>query len=102
MNITPDNIVLVLRYAMEIVELTELKGQDQKHMAIRLIRSVITDSNLEDSKKKICFQMLDANVIERTIDLIIDATKGRLLVNRDEIIDTAQVCCGFFCPKKSS
>jgi len=98
-GLTPATLVLVVRYAMEIVELTKLKGRDQKDMAIKLVRAVVVDSNLEESKKNICLHMLDEGVVERTIDLIIDATKGRISVNSQEIMEVASSCCGAFLSK---
>ena len=97
-GVTPAVIMLIVRYAMEIVELTELKGNNQKQMVLRLVRSIVTESDLDDAKKNICIKMLDEGVVENAIDLIIDATKGRIFVNRDEIIDVAQSCCGIICP----
>jgi len=99
-GLTPGTLVLLVRYAMEVVELTKLKGRDQKDMAIKLVRSVVVDSNLEESKKNVCLQMLDEGVVERTIDLIIDATKGRIAVNCDEIVEVASSCCAAFLSKK--
>ena len=43
--------------------------------------------------------MLDEGVVERTIDLVIDATKGRISVNGQEIMEVASTCCGAFLSK---
>jgi len=99
-GLTPGTLILIVRYAMEVVELTKLKGRDQKDMAIKLVRSLVVDSNLEELKKTICLHMLDEGVVERTIDLVIDATKGRIAVNGVEIVEVASSCCAAFLSKK--
>ena len=99
-GLTPGTLVLIVRYAMEIVELTQLKGRDQKDMAIKLVLHLVVESNLEESAKNLCIKMLKEGVVERTIDLIIDATKGRIAVNGGEILEVAQTCCSIFSAKK--
>ena len=99
-GISPATLMIIVRYAMEVVELTKLKGRDQKDMAIKLVRAIVADSNLDETKKNICIHMLDEGVVERTIDLIIDATKGRIAVNSEEIMEVASSCCAAFLTKK--
>ena len=44
-----------MKYAMEIVELSELKGADQKDMAIRLVKAVV--SSIDEGRKKVCLDI---------------------------------------------
>ena len=96
-EITPQTLMIIMKYAMEVIEISELKGSEQKEMSIRLIRSVVSDSSLEADKKSICLQMIDSGALGQTIDLIIDATKGRIQVNQKIILETATKCVPLFC-----
>ena len=100
-GITPSNIMVIVRYAMEVVEITKLKGTDQKVMTIKLVRNLVVDSNLDETKKNICISMLDEGVVDNTIDLVIDATKGKLSINnnKDDILKIASGCCLAFFKK---
>ena len=93
--------MLIVRYAMEVVEITKLKGENQKDMTIKLVRNLVVDSNLDESKKNICIAMLDEGVVDNTIDLVIDATKGKLSINnnKDDILKIASGCCSAFLKK---
>ena len=65
---------------MELVEQTPLKGSEQKELALKLINALIVDlTNGED--ERVLLQLLNDGTIGNMIDLIIDATKGRLDVN---------------------
>ena len=54
LEITPQSVISVMKYAMEIVEQSELKGADQKDMAIRLVKAVVTESCIDEGRKKGC------------------------------------------------
>ena len=96
-EITPQSLIFVLKYAMEIIELSELKGSEQKEMALRLIKSVVNDSSMSEERKKLCVEMIDSGALGQTIDLVIDATKGRIQINQALIIDTATKCAPLLC-----
>ena len=78
------NIIIIVKHAMEIVELTELKGEEQKNMAIKLIKSFTKD--LDDIKI-----LIDDETLSSTIDLIVDATKGKLNINLKKKLK--RFCC---------
>ena len=96
-EITPQTIIFVMKYAMEIIEVTELKGSEQKEMVVRLIRSVVSEVSLKEEQKKLCLEMIDSGALAQTIDLVIDATKGRIQINQKLIMDTASKCAPFIC-----
>ena len=93
MGITPQSLVLLSKYAMEIVEATSLKGSEQKEMVIRLLKKVVDDSPLEEAKKKLCSDLIEKGTISQMRDLVIDATKGRLKINNEQIMETGATCC---------
>ena len=93
-EVNADTIITVLRFAMEVVETTQLKGTAQKRLATRLVRQVVVDAPISDSKEKLLLDMIDAGVLGNTIELVVDATRGELDINA--AIAVAQGCCTAF------
>ncbi len=54
-SLTPASIMKGVGYAMEVVELSELKGEAQKTMAVSLVATLINEINLEPEDKTPCF-----------------------------------------------
>lgn len=86
-----DKFLLVVKYAMEIVELTELKGNEQKIMVINIIKKLVEESNMDNEKKSLCLLLINNGTVESTIDMIVDATKGKLNINMKRKIK--KYCC---------
>ena len=79
-EINAETVMTLLRYAMEVVELSEIKGPQQKEMALKLLTLAIEDSCLDD--KETYLNMVKNGVVGTAVDLIVDATKGKLAVNK--------------------
>ena len=90
-EINTENILIIVKYAMEIVELTELKGLEQKEMAIKLVKKLVEDSELNDSIKKDILNFINSGALGATIDLIVDASKGKLKINLKKKL--RKFCC---------
>lgn len=86
-----NNFLQVVKYAMEIVELTELKGNEQKIMVISIVKKIIQDSDMEMESKSLCLLLIDNGTVENTIDMLVDATKGKLNINIKRKIK--KYCC---------
>jgi len=84
-EINPEGLIIFLKYAMEIVETTQLKGQEQKDKVLYLLTTIITDSELSMEKKELYCAMVKNGYISKTIDVIVDATKGKLKINTKNI-----------------
>jgi hypothetical protein len=78
--INSTSLPLIIKYVIEIIEVTDLKGRDKKIMALKLMSSIIVDLTNEEDKK-ILTPLLDDGIISDLIELVIDATKGKLDVN---------------------
>ena len=79
-TIRSSTLHLIIKYVMELVEQTPIKGSEQKEIALKLIRALIVDfTDAED--ERVLLQLLDDGTIGNMIDLIVDATKGRLDIN---------------------
>lgn len=89
-EINAENIIKVLRFAMEVVEATETKGEEQKDLAIDLLKQVIINAPIADEKEKLLLDMIDEGILADTIDLVVQASKGELDVNA--AVEVAQGC----------
>jgi hypothetical protein len=74
--------IKLVRYSMEIVELTEVKGEEQKTLAIALTRKIVVDAPMKDNEKEAVLEMIDNGVIDETIELVVSATRGELTINQ--------------------
>ena len=90
-EVSSKTITQIVKIAMEIVEATKLKGKEQKVLVERIVRKIVNDSPLEESKKSIVISMLDEGIVGDVIDLVVSATKGELDINSVEKVATG--CC---------
>ena len=90
-EVSSKTITQIVKIAMEIVEATKLKGKEQKVLVERIVRKIVIDSPLEESKKSIVISMLDEGIVGDVIDLVVSATKGELDINSVEKVATG--CC---------
>jgi len=92
-EISVGNMMTIVRFSMEVVEMTKVKGEEQRELAIKLIRQVIVDAPISDDKEKLLLDMIDQNVIASTIDLVVAASHGQLEIN--QVTEVVTKCCGF-------
>ena len=90
-EVSSKTITQIIKIAMEIVEATKLKGKEQKALVERIVRKIVTDAPLDESKKSIVISMLDEGIVGDVIDLVVSATKGELDINSVEKVATG--CC---------
>jgi len=81
-EINSESIITVLRYAMEIVELTQVKGEAQKTMALELVTDVVRDAPIS-LEQKASLEALTSmpGPLASTVDLVIASTRGELDIN---------------------
>tara|TARA_B110000008_G_scaffold276968_1_gene317307 strand:- start:1593 stop:2012 length:420 start_codon:yes stop_codon:yes gene_type:complete len=91
------NIMSIVQITMEAVELTKVKGEKQKDLAVKLIKKIIEDAPISDDKEKFLLDMLKEGVISSTIDLVVAASKGEIDIN--SVKEVAVGCCGFLIKK---
>jgi len=80
-EINVSTIMTVVKIAMEDVELTKVKGEKQKDLALKLIQKIVKDAPISDEKEKLLLDMLKEGVVDATIDLVVAASKGQLKIN---------------------
>lgn len=93
-ELTPANAAKVLSAAMKVVEVSKLKGEEQKYVAKELVRKAVNGME-DDDKKTLLTNMLDNDVIEDMVETIILATKGELQIN-EVARQVRRRCCPFF------
>ena len=83
---------------MELVEQTPLKGSEQKEMALKLIKALIVDFT-EGEDERVLLQLHNDGTIGNMIDLIVDATRGRLDINTAVQVTTGCLnrCLPYLC-----
>ena len=93
-ELKPANIANVLSRAMKVVEISELKGEQQKFLAKALVRKAV--EKMEDGDRKtLLLNMLENDVLEDMVETIILATKGELQIN-EVLRQVRSRCCGLF------
>ena len=81
-EIKSNNLHIIIKYVIELVEQTILKGFEKKEIALLLINSLIIDINDENKKNKdILLELYNDNTIENIINLVINSSKGGLNIN---------------------
>lgn len=88
------DIFRYLKVIIENVERENLKGNEKKDLAIRILEDIIKTSILDDAKQTYCLSLIEHGVVGNSIDIIISAASGDLEVNMN--IKTAESICNNF------
>ena len=67
---------------VETVKNKEVKGEEKKALALRVLLFIVKESGIEDEKKNVLRQFIEDGPLETTIDIIVDASKGKFELNR--------------------
>jgi hypothetical protein len=81
-TLNSDLIIKFVVLVMELVEDTDVKGKSQKDLVIYIVTQIINESQLADEEKKLYLTILNSNNTSNTIDLIVEASKGKLNLNK--------------------
>ena len=81
-EISTSTVATLLKYAMEAVEASELKGSEQKELAVKVVKEILVRAEISDDARAICLSIVDSGVLSDMVDLVVDATKGRLEINQ--------------------
>jgi len=79
-EIRGSTIHLIIKYVIEELDGTELKGAEKKEIGLKLIKELVKDL-AEGEDEEILLKMINDGTVGNLIDLIIDATKGKINVN---------------------
>ena len=89
-GVKPSTLSLVIRYTMEAIEKTPVKGPAQMDFALRVISDLINELP-ESDEKNFLRQTMDSGGIRDTIELVVQATKGEIDVNL--VVSTVTTHC---------
>lgn len=95
LDIGPKTVMTILKYAMESVEKLPVKGSEQRELAIRIVKHMIEKADIEEGVKEVCKTIVSSGALDATIDVIVDASRGRLQINQvvEVATDVAESCC---------
>ena len=95
MDVNVQTISTVLKFAMEIVETTQLKGKAQSDLVQKLVRQVVVEAPISDDEEKLLLDIIDQGMLANTIDLIVSASKGEFDINKAVTLGAkcAATCC---------
>ena len=101
-TIRGSTIHLIIKYVMEAVEDTPIKGVEQKEMALKLTREIVIDFTAGEDEK-VLLDLIDNGTIGNMIDLIVDASNGKLNINAVAAVGSGCIssCIPYFLGKKS-
>jgi len=80
-KITVSTIHNILKSCIELVDKFNCPGTEKKKYVIFIIKELVNDLVTDENEKKIIIIIIDEQLLENTIDIIIDASKGRLDIN---------------------
>ena len=83
-KIKAETINEILKDTIEIVEKLDVKGDEKKEIAVKVIKNLVDDLVDDNDEKKLINDMIDKKILSSTIDLIILGSKGKLNINNPE------------------
>ena len=76
-----DELLSYVKILIENIEKENLKGQEKLELVIRILRDIVQTSELDEEERIFALALIDNGVIENTINMLIKAASGELLVN---------------------
>lgn len=83
--VSEETLMKALPLVIECVESIKNKGisgSEKKNLAIRVLLFIVNASKIDDSKKEVLQHLVDGGTLDTTIDIIVDASKGKFEFNR--------------------
>lgn len=92
--LTLATLVDYIRVAMEIAE-DAIEAGDKAAYAQEIILRLIAESDMTDAEKELCRTIVSTGVLRNIFTLVVDATKGKINVNKIKK-DTRRCCRRWF------
>jgi hypothetical protein len=94
-NITTESLIKILRIAITVVEQTKESGSKKKEFVTRIMNDIFlkeATTLIEDRLHSI--ELLNCDILSDAIECIVDASKGKLDLNRVEklVVETGKSC----------
>ena len=79
------SVMKVLRIAMECIETINTEnrvGTSKKDTVLKVLLFIVNESKCSDEKKVLLRELVEDGTLETTMEFIIDASKGKLVLNK--------------------
>lgn len=88
------DLIPVLKVVMEMIEEKEVSKDQKLFLAKKVLEKLIQDGKMMDNEQKqLCLDLINNGLIENTIKLIADASKGKIKINKKELKEKAKRGC---------
>jgi uncharacterized protein YfeS len=87
-----------VKLIMEALEPQPIPGKTKKVLALNILRNIMDQSELEETKKAECIALIDNNIISNAIDVIIAAASGKMEINMPTLSTASATCSNFIIP----
>jgi len=87
-----------VKLIMEALEPQPIPGKTKKVIALNILRNIMDQSELEETKKAECIALIDNNIISNAIDVIIEAASGKMEINMPTLSTASATCSNFIIP----
>jgi hypothetical protein len=101
-SIKPDTIMRLIRIAMVIVEQSKESGANKKQFVIELLKEIFLNNAeiLPDHKLEV-LHLIENGVVSDSIDVIVDASKGKFDLNKvEKVVEEVVKSCFTVCFEK--
>ena len=80
-KISISTIHIIIRECIEMLENLNIPGSEKRKHALIIIKTLMDDLSDNKEQHELMIKILDEHLIENTIDLVIDASRGKLNIN---------------------
>ena len=78
-----DKLLDYVKILIENIEKENLKGEEKLELVLRILRDIAQTSELDEEERIFILSLIDNGVIENTINMLIKAASGELMINID-------------------
>lgn len=101
-SVKPDTIMRLIRIAMVIVEQSKESGANKKQFVIELLKEVfLNNAEISSEHKLEVLHLVTNGVVSDSIDVIVDASKGKFDLNKvEKVVEEVAKSCFTVCFEK--
>jgi hypothetical protein len=81
-RITKKSIHHILKETIELVDKIKCNGPQKKKHVITIMKTLINDLVDDENEKELFISIIENDILENMIDLIIDASRGKININK--------------------
>lgn len=91
-QVSSKTIHLILKEAMELVEELNIPGSDKQDNVVKVIKALVDDLVSDGEEKRLIIEIIESNMLENTISLVVQASKGELNLNNKKTQEQITGC----------